>query len=180
MVRAEESSISTVCATIEDYYNDHKHLKSAILNSLLVKLQIIIGREYLKAFESRRLNFHNYGERLTAAEQLKQEADMLKNLFQRLMNKNADEVEASYIEYVSSILIAASDILSLRDKSLLALEVSSFVQKFPEVKVDQLTGIILCREDIGRSDGRQLAQDIISQNRFRETKDNEFSVVFHT
>lgn len=52
---------------------------------------------------------------------------------------------------ITSVLIAFGEIIDLRDKSLLSLEASSFVRKFPDIPVDLLTSVIQSREDIGRS-----------------------------
>lgn len=55
---------------------------------------------------------------------------------------------------LTSVIIAISDIIDLRDRSLLSLEVSTFVRKYPDISVELLTSIIQIREDIGRSDAR--------------------------
>lgn len=55
---------------------------------------------------------------------------------------------------LTSVISAVSDIIDLRDRSLLSLEVSTFVRKYPDILVDLLTSIIQIREDIGRSDAR--------------------------
>jgi hypothetical protein len=53
-------------------------------------------------------------------------------------------------EYLTDILPALAEVLSLRDKGLLALEVSGLVRKFPDITVEHLSGIIQLREDTGR------------------------------
>lgn len=47
-----------------------------------------------------------------------------------------------------------ADILSLRDKSLLALESTAFVRKFPDIHSELLSGLLQMREDVGRADAR--------------------------
>ncbi|KRX62337.1 Exocyst complex component 3 [Trichinella sp. T9] len=159
------SAVDTICFTIEDYYQDHCHLKASLLNSLLMELQIRVVQEYMKAFEARRLTFQNYEERKAASDQLCKEAERMKELFSRLIKQEDDSSEE--FETVTSVLLAVAEVMSLRDKSLLALEVSSFVQKYPNISVEQLSGLIQMREDVGRSEARQLAQEITAQNKLR-------------
>lgn len=47
-----------------------------------------------------------------------------------------------------------SDVLSLRDKSLLALETTTLVRKFPDIHVELLSALIQTREDMGRVEAR--------------------------
>ncbi|OUC44234.1 putative exocyst complex component Sec6 [Trichinella nativa] len=159
------SAVDTICFTIEDYYQDHCHLKASLLNSLLMELQIRVVQEYMKAFEARRLTFQNYEERKAASDQLCKEAERMKELFSRVIKQEDDSSEE--FETVTSVLLAVAEVMSLRDKSLLALEVSSFVQKYPNISVEQLSGLIQMREDVGRSEARQLAQEITAQNKLR-------------
>ncbi|KRY71713.1 Exocyst complex component 3 [Trichinella pseudospiralis] len=146
------SAVDTICFTIEDYYQDHCHLKPSLLNNLLMELQIRVVQEYMKAFEARRLTFQNYEERKAASDQLCKEAERMKELFSRLIKQEDDSSEE--FETVTSVLLAVAEVMSLRDKSLLALEVSSFVQKYPNISVEQLSGLIQMREDVGRSEAR--------------------------
>lgn len=47
------SSLDTICATVEDYFEDHRHLKTTILNELLMEIQCRIVQEYVKALEAK-------------------------------------------------------------------------------------------------------------------------------
>ena len=60
-----------------------------------------------------------------------------------------------------------AEVTCLQDKSLLALEVSSFVRKYPDITSEQLAGLVQLREDVGRSEARQLAQEILDGQKFR-------------
>ncbi|KRZ70504.1 Exocyst complex component 3 [Trichinella papuae] len=170
------SAVDTICFTIEDYYQDHCHLKPSLLNNLLMELQIRVVQEYMKAFEARRLTFQNYEERKAASDQLCKEAERMKELFNRLIKQEDDSSEE--FETVTSVLLAVTEVMSLRDKSLLALEVSSFVQKYPNISVEQLSGLIQMREDVGRSEARQLAQEITAQNKLRPKLQGKIANVF--
>ncbi|VDK29768.1 unnamed protein product [Gongylonema pulchrum] len=47
-----------------------------------------------------------------------------------------------------------SEVLNLRDKSLLALETTTLVRKFPDIHVELLSALIQTREDMGRVEAR--------------------------
>lgn len=55
---------------------------------------------------------------------------------------------------ITPVLLAIADVIDLRDKTLLTLETSTFVRKYPDTYVDLLTAILQIREDVGRSEAR--------------------------
>lgn len=70
------------------------------------------------------------------------------------------------------------EIIKLGDKSLLSLEMSSFVRKYPDITCDQLSGLLQAREDVNRFEAPKLAQEILDQNRFRPKQDGPMNRVF--
>ena len=55
---------------------------------------------------------------------------------------------------IVKILPAIGEVLDLRDKTLLGLEASSLVRKYPDIPVEYLTSLIQIREDIGRAEAK--------------------------
>lgn len=55
---------------------------------------------------------------------------------------------------ITLVISSIADVLDLRDRSLLSLEVSTFVRKYPDISVELLISIIQIREDMGRSDAK--------------------------
>jgi len=55
---------------------------------------------------------------------------------------------------IVNILPAIGEVLDLRDKTLLGLEASSLVRKYPDIPVEYLTSLIQIREDIGRAEAK--------------------------
>ncbi|KFD61843.1 hypothetical protein M514_12304 [Trichuris suis] len=171
-----DGPLETICCTIEDYHQDHSHLKPTLLNDLLLQLEMRIVQEYLKAFDSRRVAFRSYNERKTATDRIHSESEKLRSLFCRLRNEKENATE---FESLTVVLDSLSDMMSSQDRSLLALEVSSFVKKFLNIRVDQLAGIIQAREDVGRSEARQLAQDILDQHKLHPKPTGRIAEVFN-
>uniref|UniRef100_A0A914WGJ5 Exocyst complex component Sec6 n=1 Tax=Plectus sambesii TaxID=2011161 RepID=A0A914WGJ5_9BILA len=168
-------ALETICATIADYHMDYKHLRPHIMCVLLMDLQYKVLGEYLKAIENRRITFANFDERNAAADRLKQEARRMESLFKTMTQGVNIE-----FEYLMDVLPALADVLSLRDKGLLALEVSGLVRKFPDITVDHLSAIIQLREDTGRADARSLAEEIIQQNKYHPKGNAAFVKLFQS
>uniref|UniRef100_A0A915LBU3 Exocyst complex component Sec6 n=1 Tax=Romanomermis culicivorax TaxID=13658 RepID=A0A915LBU3_ROMCU len=169
------STLDTICATVEDYFEDHKHLKPTLLNSLLTDLQSRIVREYVKGAESRRISFKDVDERRKCAEQLNNEADRIRIIFERLAKKAETNDQ---FEIITDVIPAMAEVVKLRDKSLLSLELSTFVRKFPDVTCDQLSGLLMMREDVNRLEAPRLAQEILDQNKFKPKETGPHSKLF--
>lgn len=153
---ATTNAIDTICATWEDYARDFSHIKEAMFDPLIQEGQRRILREYLRAVLSRKLSFKNYDERKASADKIRQEGEQMKKLFQDLAPKQ----DGSQFD----LLPALGEVFRLRDTSMLALEVTGFAQKYPDIRMEQLINLILCRGDMSRSDAKQLAQDTLGED----------------
>ncbi len=52
------------------------------------------------------------------------------------------------------VLAPSAEVIGLRDKSLLSLEVSGFVRRFPDVHAELVAAVIQAREDVGRAEAK--------------------------
>ncbi|KAK7091651.1 exocyst complex component 3-like [Littorina saxatilis] len=153
---SNSNAVDTICATWADYGQDFVHIKPAMFNSLIEEGQKRILREYLRALLSRKLSFKNYDERKVSAEKICKEAKMMKQQFLEM----APGQDGSHFD----VLPALAEVLRLRDTSMLALEITGFAQKYPDIRMEQLVNLILCRGDTSRSDARQLALDTLGED----------------
>uniref|UniRef100_A0A0N5AZF8 Exocyst complex component Sec6 n=1 Tax=Syphacia muris TaxID=451379 RepID=A0A0N5AZF8_9BILA len=167
------SAVETICMTIADYYMDYKHLRSHICCALMVEIQYRVIGEFIIAIDNRRISFSSYEERSEAARLLNVNAEQIERVFSRLLDQN----EVSFVD-LTVILNAMADVLNLRDKSLLALEVTSFVRKFPAISVEILSGLLQMREDVGRSEARTMAEETINSTKFHPKDDGTFTKLF--
>lgn len=71
-----------------------------------------------------------------------------------------------------------SDILDIRDKSLLTLEASSFARKYPSVHAELLSSLLLAREDIGRNEAKSIAEDALNNVRLHPKNNKEMEKLF--
>ncbi|CAL2033431.1 unnamed protein product [Caenorhabditis brenneri] len=168
------AALETICMTISDYYHDHKHLRPVTRSALLMDLQFRIVSEYLKAIETKRLTFTTYEERSTAGKRMKADVTRLDNMYAEFASS---EDMADQLPLLTSIIATAGDVISLKDKSLLSLEATSFARKFPNCPAELLAAILATRDDVGRSDARSLADEVLQHVQFHP-KDQIFDQLF--
>ncbi|KAK7487302.1 hypothetical protein BaRGS_00021391 [Batillaria attramentaria] len=156
---ASSNAIDTICATWEDYARDFVHIKPSMFDILIQEGQRRVLREYLRALLSRKLSFKNYDERRVSADKISKEGEQMKSLFKEM----APRQDGSQFD----VLPALAEVLRLRDTSMLALEITGFAQKYPDIRMEQLVNLILCRGDTSRSDAKQLAQDTLGEDDLR-------------
>ncbi|CAL1537794.1 unnamed protein product [Lymnaea stagnalis] len=148
--------VNTINATWADYHQDFLHLKPSMYEILLAKGQRRLIKEYVKALLSRKLSFKSYDERKATAEKICREAEDLKAQFLAMSPK----LDVTLFD----VLPALAEGLKLKDSSMLSLEIMGFAQKYPDIRLEQLINLILCRGDISRSDARQLAIDTLGED----------------
>ncbi|EYC08519.1 hypothetical protein Y032_0065g3594 [Ancylostoma ceylanicum] len=168
------SAPETICMTVQDYYADHRHLRPATRCALLMDLQFRIVGEYLKAIDSRRLTFATYEERAAAGSRMKADAVRLEALFQQL--RDTEDISEPFT-LVTSLIASCGDVLSLRDKSLLTLEVTTFSRKCPNIPKDLLAALLACRDDVSRSEAKSMAEDVMNHVQLYP-KDRVFGQLF--
>ncbi|XP_064597131.1 exocyst complex component 3-like isoform X2 [Liolophura sinensis] len=150
-------TVDVICATLQDYNEDLQHLKPEFHNSILTKFERVIVKEYLKALFSRKLSFKNYDERRRSAEKICTEADQYKRLIRELRPRGGQK------STLMDVLPMLSEVLKLKDTSMLSLEVTHLANKYPDVKMDQVISLLLARGDISRSEARQIAVDALRE-----------------
>ncbi|VDK45758.1 unnamed protein product [Anisakis simplex] len=167
------SAVETICMTLMDYDGDHKHLRPHIRCALLMEMQYRVIGEYLIAIDNRRISLANYEDRARAAMLLENDAKRIQETFQTLHN----DIELPLVE-MSPLLADMSEVISLRDKSLLALETTSFVRKYPDIHIELLSALIQMREDMGRAEARSMAEETLNHSKFHPKGDAVFSKLF--
>ncbi|PVD32690.1 hypothetical protein C0Q70_08135 [Pomacea canaliculata] len=139
MTRWPTQMLWTLYATWADYAQDFVHIKPRMFESLVQEGQKRILREYLRALLSRH-RLCPYDKRTTFA-----------------------SLEGNQFD----VLPALAEVLRLRDTSMLSLEVTGFAQKYPDIRMEQLINLILCRGDISRADAKQFAMDTLGEEDLR-------------
>lgn len=126
----------------------------------MMELQYLVVGEYLVAIVNRRLHFSNYDERRLAASRMEDEAGKIQRLFSDLVS--GTDIQFTYLH---EVLPTVAGVIELCDKSLLSLEATSLLRKFPDMHSELVTSLLMCREDVGRSDAKSLADDCVNHTK---------------
>ncbi|XP_055327843.1 exocyst complex component 3-like [Paramacrobiotus metropolitanus] len=156
-LRSQSQAMQTVHMTLMDYSNDYKrHLMLPNYVETMEVVQLKILKYYLQAILDRKLRFRSNDERQDAAKRIKADMDILTNLNLDLRfvsevggqtddrRSGPDQVDLmlSYdiFENFAELLKCSEDMIQL--------ELSTFVQKFPDVTAQQLARLLDVRGDL--------------------------------
>ncbi|XP_072042322.1 exocyst complex component 3-like isoform X2 [Amphiura filiformis] len=162
-------AIDTVCITIEDYYRDFLHLRKDFFGKLLQELEVRVITAYLKALVDRRMTFKSYEERKAAAEKIAREAEQMERLFERLSPVKSDPSPTEAI-------LTLTEVVKLMDTSLISLEISTLVHKYPDIRNDHLCNLLVLRGDITAADARQTIVETIGEDNERPINQNQKTI----
>lgn len=148
--------IEVIVATWHDYGTDFVHLKPALEQAVYEKAKVALLKEYLKAILYRKLVFKQYEERKNAAEKLIREAEQLELMFKKFKSSKPSD-----ITFAAITMMAES--LKLKDTSMLSLEIAGIMKRFPDINLNQMINLLLCRGDMSRSEARQMILDTVGE-----------------
>ncbi|KAJ0059276.1 hypothetical protein NL108_012695, partial [Boleophthalmus pectinirostris] len=119
-------AVDTICVTVEDYFNDFNRIKNPFNQEMTGEALRRVVVEYLKAVMQKRVTFKNADERRDGAERMIKEAEQFKFLFRKLSaGEDTDRL--------CGAIAAIAEVFKLTDPTLLYLEVSTLVSKYPDI-----------------------------------------------
>ncbi|KAM4705810.1 exocyst complex component 3 [Rhinophrynus dorsalis] len=139
------NSVDTICVTIEDYFNDFAKIKTHYKQEMTIKAHRKVVTEYIKAIMQKRISFRNAEERKEGAERMIKEADQFKFLFKRLTSGFGEETDG-----LCDTIVDIAEVIKLTDPSLLYLEVSTLVTRYPDLRDDHIAALLAVRGDASR------------------------------
>ncbi|KAJ7395080.1 Exocyst complex component 3 [Pitangus sulphuratus] len=101
--------------------------------------------EYIRAIMLKRISFKNAEERKEGAERMIKEAEQFRFLFKKLAAGSGEDTEG-----LCDIIEAIAEVIKLTDPSLLYLEVSTLVSKYPDIRDDHIAALLTVRGDASR------------------------------
>ncbi|KAM6281493.1 exocyst complex component 3 isoform 2-T2 [Porphyrio hochstetteri] len=101
--------------------------------------------EYIRAIMLKRISFRNAEERKEGAERMIKEAEQFRFLFKKLAAGSGEDTEG-----LCDIIEAIAEVIKLTDPSLLYLEVSTLVSKYPDIRDDHIAALLTVRGDASR------------------------------
>ncbi|KAG8442587.1 hypothetical protein GDO86_011396 [Hymenochirus boettgeri] len=115
------------------------------LEEMTLKAHRKVVTEYIKAIMQKRISFRNAEERKEGAERMIKEAEQFKFLFKRLTTGFSEETDG-----LCNTIIDIAEVLKLTDPSLLYLEVSTLVTRYPDLRDDHIAALLAVRGDASR------------------------------
>ncbi|KAM4729119.1 exocyst complex component 3 isoform 2-T3 [Anableps anableps] len=154
---AGSHAVDTICVTVEDYFNDFNKVKKPFNQEMTNEALRRVVVEYLKAVMQKRITFKNADERKEGAERMIKEAEQFKFLFKKLAaGEDTDRLCGS--------ITAIAEVFKLTDPTLLFLEVTTLVSKYPDIREDHIQALLAVRGDASR-EMRQMIIGTLSENK---------------
>ncbi|NXA09907.1 EXOC3 protein, partial [Sapayoa aenigma] len=139
------NAVGTICVTVEDYFNDFAKIKKPYKKTMTLEAHRRVVVEYIRAIMLKRISFKNAEERKEGAERMIKEAEQFRFLFKKLAAGSGEDTEG-----LCDIIEAIAEVIKLTDPSLLYLEVSTLVSKYPDIRDDHIAALLTVRGDASR------------------------------
>ncbi|CAN9502866.1 unnamed protein product [Ophioblennius macclurei] len=150
-------AVDTICVTVEDYFNDFNKIKKPFNQEMTSEALRRVVVEYIKAVMQKRITFRNAEERKEGAERMIKEADQFKFLFRKLAaGEDTDQL--------CGAIAAIAEVFKLTDPTLLFLEVTTLVSKYPDIREEHIQALLAVRGDASR-EMRQMIIGTLSENK---------------
>nr|XP_023673022.1 exocyst complex component 3-like protein isoform X1 [Paramormyrops kingsleyae] len=147
-----------LCRVLERHCELYGHVRPPCRQRLQEECQRLVVVEYVRALMQRRLVCRGAGERHQVAERIVQDAQLLRDVFQDM------EGEGSVSGVTPSVLLPIlAEIIRLQDPSLLILEVSGLVAKYPDISEEHVSVLLDVRGDVPR-ELRGVVLDMLEQS----------------
>lgn len=150
-------AVDTICVTVEDYFNDFNKIKNPYNQEMTGEALRRVVVEYLKAVMQKRIMFKNSDERRDGAERMIKEAEQFRFLFSKLTT-------GEDTERLCGAITAIAEVFKLTDPTLLFLEVSTLVSKYPDIREEHVQALLAVRGDASR-EMRQMIIGTLSENK---------------
>nr|CAG4639889.1 EOG090X03GO [Daphnia pulex]SVE84774.1 EOG090X03GO [Daphnia pulex] len=152
--------VDTICATLEDYFQDYMHLRPRNFEYVIRQAEICITRKYITSIFQKKLSLKD--ERREVAEKIIQEAGQIEALLAPASLSRAFSSDAPKVtEDAAKAISALAEVIKC-DSEIITLELINFIKKYPDVSQDQLTCLLSLRGDFGRIEARQRVADLLS------------------
>ncbi|XP_043269347.1 exocyst complex component 3 [Venturia canescens] len=155
--------VSTICVTLEDYFQDYNHLRPKNFEYIITEAQNLIAKRYIVAMLQRKISLKTYEDCLTCTSKIMTEADELKNFFVRIAPKVGN------FDCPFEIIKRLAEVLRCEDSEILSLDLHSLVEKYPDMTEDHLVRLLSLRGDISRSEAKEKVSYILEAQRNRKT-----------
>lgn len=142
------NSVNTICATLEDYFQDYvHHLRVKNFESVMKEAENLVAKRYISAMLQNKVTFKTDEERRKAGEKILEEVNRIESFFNKIDSELANQ-SVSPLGTIKSL----AEVLKCEDLEMLTLEIYSLVDKYPDITEDQLSRLLILRGGLNRSE----------------------------
>ncbi|RWS07562.1 exocyst complex component 3-like protein, partial [Dinothrombium tinctorium] len=156
------SVIENVCLTLEDYVHDYQHLKERNFDYLKSCLETKLAKGYITALLQKKITFKDQSQREQFARKFVREGEILKAEMSKLPSFHSLGTSSTKESPFDSLPLLA-EFLKLKDLSMLFLEVSGLIKRYPDITADHLTALLNLREDMAKTNVRKQVVEMMSE-----------------
>lgn len=138
--------VDTICATLEDYFQDYSRLVEENFKFIIKEARNSIAKRYITAMLSRRVSFKTYEECQSAAAQITKETKQLQKVFSLTSTEPPPEDEDPL-----HVGIIFAEVLKCED-DMLSFDLHRIVEKYSDITEEHLLRLLYLRGDLPRSD----------------------------
>lgn len=160
---ASSTAVDTICATLDDYFQDYNHLRVVNFEFVITKGQSLVTNRYVKALLSKRVSKPRQDCEIMA-KKINKEARQIKNFFGKIA-PNISETDTP-IDLIPTL----ANLLSC-DIEMLVLDLHTLLGNYPSLTEDHLVRLFYIRNDIKASDVREKIQDAMKSKKSKVSTD---------
>lgn len=162
-------AVDTICATLDDYFNDYNHLREDNFEYVINEGQKMVAKRYIKAMLSKRMSKPRQ-DCDSITKKIDKEAKQIKQFFRAIAPKMIDGDSPLDLITVMGSLINC-------DIEMLVLDLHTLFGNYPSLTEDHLVRLFYIRNDIKSNEVKTKIQDAIKSKKSKVSVDKQ-DVVF--
>ncbi|XP_033897405.3 exocyst complex component 3-like protein isoform X1 [Acipenser ruthenus] len=160
--------IDGICNSVDQHFSHCRRVREPYFQFLVVESQWALVVEYVRTLMQKPMVCRNSEERSHLSDRMAQDALQLGDLFHRMSSRQDDDHWAcsqgpQSCEMLTGVLSALAEFIRINDTSMLSLEVSGLITKYPDISEEHVLVLLDVRGDVPR-EVRGTVLDILQQN----------------
>ncbi|XP_051884274.1 exocyst complex component 3-like protein isoform X2 [Pristis pectinata] len=134
--------IDSTCTVVDTYYSYFSHIREPTFQFMLVEGLRLVVVEYIRRLMLKKLVCKNPAEREKVSHRMSCDATRLQELFHNLGVEEAGRL--------TNVISSVSELIKLKDSSMLSLEVSGLVANYPDISDEHVSVLLDIRGDVSK------------------------------
>uniref|UniRef100_UPI00398F5A3B exocyst complex component 3-like protein n=1 Tax=Pristiophorus japonicus TaxID=55135 RepID=UPI00398F5A3B len=147
--------INTICTVMDMYYGHFSHIREPIFQFMLFEGLRLVIIEYVRTLMLKKIVCKSSADREKMSNRMSCDAARLLELFSDLGLVEPDRL--------TNVISSVSELIKLKDTSLLSLEVSCLVTNYPDISDEHVSVLLDIRGDVSR-EMRGTVLEMLEQN----------------